>query len=272
MQASSRCGKVNPVFMAVIPPIIFLAGLMIFNAFRAVVPTAFAVQSTQQVEAMEVIKGISPTTKNGLPVPQAASLRGGGSSRLVIAHPASDGAFLMVSGSVSSGFLADKAGLDKMLHLKFDRSRIQVESGGNPVDAVLFFPRKETNPVVVDDPNTNPEVSVMSLLYSNITLKPIPPGTIEGTTYTSDNGMKIEVEMSMGRSGAISFGDVAQLNIKIDSQSTAWIEASRSIRQQHKAIGTEDLEIGLLLPLKNSGTESFVIKMFDEEVATIPRG
>ena len=179
---------------------------------------------------------------------------------------------MLVSGSVSAGFLAEKNELDKMLHFRFSRSNFRVESDGEPIDAVLLFPRTQTNPLRLDDPNTNPEVSVMDLLYTNTTLKPIPPGFIEGTKYESDNGMVIEVGMGFGKSGALNLGEVPQLNIKLDSNSTAWVEMPSTVRKQHTAIGTEPLDVGLLIPLKGSGSGPFVIKMFGDEVATIPRG
>lgn len=272
MQFSLRAGKVNPILVALVPPIAFLAGLMVYKGFRTVVPSAFSIDSTQRVEAMEVIKGVSPTTSKGLPIPQTTSLRSGGSSRLVIARAASNGAHMLVAGSVSAGFLAEKNELDNMLHFKFSRSNLRVESDGQPVEAVLLFPRTHTEPLRVDDPSTNPEVSVMDLLYANTTLKPIPPGFIEGTKYESDNGMVIQVGMGFGKSGALNLGERSQLNITLDSNSTAWVEMPSTVRQQHTAIGSEPLEVGLLIPLKGSGSGPFVIKMFGDEVATIPRG
>ncbi len=272
MRVTARRGKVNPVLVALVPPIVFLAGLMVYKGFRTVVPSAFSIASMQRVEAMEVIKGVSPTTKNGLPIPQNTSLRSGGSSRLVIARPANNGAHLLVSGSISAGFLAEKNELDKMLHFKFGRHSIEVESGGESVDAVLFFSRTETKPLRLDDPNTNPDISVFDLLYNNITLKPVPPGFIEGNKYTSDNGMTIDVSMGLGQSGAITLGEVPQLNISVDSGSTAWVEMPSTVRQQHTAVGSKPLDIGILIPRKAKGSEPFVIKMFGEEVATIPRG
>lgn len=270
MRSCIRHGKVNPVAAALVPPVIFLAGLMVYKAVKVVAPSALTIDKTQKVEAMEVIKGISPVTKKGLEIPQAASLRGGGSSRLVIAHPTENGAFLLVSGTISAGFLGDKIELDKMLHLRFSRSQIEVTSGGEPVDAVMLYSRLETNPLIVDDPNTNPEISVLDLLFANQTLKPVPPGYLKDNYYESDNGMRIEFSMSMGRSGTISLGDVPQLNFKLDPESTAWVEMPRTVRVQHKAIGTEDLKIGILIP-QDDGTEPFVITMLDEEIATVRR-
>ena len=268
---SLRSGKVNPIAVALVPPIIFLAGLMVYNGFRAVVPEALAISKTQQVEAMEVLKGIASTTKKGLEIPQAASLRAGGSSRLVIARPANDAAYLLVAGTISASFIGEKVELDRMLYLRFSRSALRVESGGKAIDAVLLYARTETNPLVVDDPSTNPEISVFDLLFANQTLLPVPGGMLYSNRYESDNGMKIEVTMSTGQSGAISLTDVPQLNFKIDSESTAWIEMPKTVRVQHKAVGTENLNLGMLIPLDDGGSDPFTISLFNEQVASVNR-
>ncbi|MEM8945753.1 MAG: hypothetical protein AAGD11_11260 [Planctomycetota bacterium] len=271
MQDSLRHGKVNPVAIALVPPIIFLAGLMIYSGFRAVAPSALTIASTQRVEAIEVIKGISPVTKRGLEIPQTASLRSGGSSRLVIAHSASNGAFLLVSGTISAGFIGEKVELDSMLHLKFARNTFRVESDGKPVDAFVFYCRLETKPLIVDDPNTNPEVSTMDLLFANQSIGPVPPGMLYADRYESDSGMKIEATMSFGPSGTMGLGEVAQLNFKLDPSSTAWIEMPRNVRLQHKAVGTENIDVGILIPLNDRGSGPFSISMFGEEVASVGR-
>ena len=256
-------GKVNPLMVAAVPPIIFLAGLMVYNIYRAVVPPAFTVDNEQtgQVEAMDVIGQISPIRSNGLPIPQASSLRAGGSSRLVITHKANNGAFLLVSGTISSGFLIDKVPLDNMLHLKFPSTNVRVQSGGETVKSFLFYSRKETAPLRTADPNTNPDVSVLSLLFTTPVIKPVPPGIIYPGKYVSDNGMTIEC---LG--GGFSSG----LEFSLDDDSLAWIETPRNIAIQHTAIGTDDLPIGILIPL-DDGTDPYSIIMFGEEVASVDR-
>lgn len=65
MLITPRRGKVNQLLIATIPPIVFLAGLMLYNAFRFVMPASFSVEKTRSVEALEVIGGMTPLAKMG---------------------------------------------------------------------------------------------------------------------------------------------------------------------------------------------------------------
>src|SRR5690606_24305319 len=117
MRLPNRVGAANPAPLVIFVCLAVLCAILISNAYRYFVPPPFVVERTEIAEALEVIGGLSPLRQNGLLVAQAESLRGGGSSRLVITHPALDGGFVLVQGSVAAGFLADKIPLDKMLHL-----------------------------------------------------------------------------------------------------------------------------------------------------------
>lgn len=270
MRRAERRGKTNQLLIAIVPPIVFLAGLMIYNAYKFVMPSAMTVDKTRVVEALEVIGRLSPLTSNGLPIPQPQSIRAGGSSVLVVTRPAQDGDYILVTGMVSASFLQDKIGLDKMLHIKLERSNITVESGGESVEAVVLVPRTETEPLTVDDPTTDPDDPAIAKLYKEPKFVTAPAGSISGRTFTSDNGMTVDCQAAFGTSGTLGM-PAAQLHFTLDPDSSAWIQMSHNYRIQHTAIGTEDLEIGLLIPREAPGKESFDVKILGESVATVRR-
>jgi hypothetical protein len=271
MKKTTRHGKANPMLVAIVPPLIFVVGLMLYSVFKWAAPSPFTIDKVQTVEAIEVIGKISPTTKNGLLIPQAASLRAGGSSRVVVSRPHDRGAFFLVSGFVSAGFIQEKNPLDGMLRLKFGRDRFYVESGGERVDAMLLVPRDETNPLYVDVPNVEVGIDPMTLLFPGDSIGPQPAGILYTDKFESDNGMSIVTTIAIGQSGMMGMAEVPQFNFKLDPSSSGWVEAPRNISLQHKAVGTEDLGIALLIPLESTGDGPLSIVMFGEEVATVSR-
>jgi hypothetical protein len=235
------------------------------------VPSAFSIDKTEVVEALEVIGGLSPLRKNGVQVAQAESLRGGGSSRLVVTHPAPDGAYLLVRGPVSAGFLADKIPLDKMLHLPINSTDISVQSDGQPVSGVMMLlSRTETNPLRADA-SIPDDVDLFDILYVNTILTPAPAGTKTDGKFTSNNGMVVDAGAAMGRQGAVSLGDSMELTFTLDPLSRAWAEMPRTVRLQHTAVGAENLDLGILIPRSAPGTGTFKIFVMGEEVASVKR-
>lgn len=264
-----RQGKVNPLLIAILPPIVCLAAVMVYSAFRWAVPAALTVERTDRVEALEVLGGINPLQQNGLLISQRQSLRTGGSSRLIFTRPAGDGYFTLVSGTISASYLKSKIEMDKMLHLKIDRQDLRVEQDGEEVASVVMFPRKETTPLVVDDPTIDPNNPAIANLYVSPTLLNNPPGAATGTKFVSDNGMTVDCTATMGSSGTISLAPVNQLEFKIDGGSTAWVQMGRSVRVQATAVGTEDLEVGILIPSDADANERFDVFLLGDKVATV---
>ena len=270
MRKTHRLGKVNQLLIAALPPIIFLAGLILYNVFRFVMPAAFSVDKTRKVEALEVMGGISPLSKNGLPIPQPQSLRAGGTSKLVISRPAADGDYLLVSGVLSASFLKSKIELDRMLHLNLSKNDVWVESDGERVEAFVLLPREYDDPLEVDDPTTDPNDPVFYRLYQNPVLLTTPQGSASGGSFFSDNGMEVKCESGTGTTGTLGMPAV-QLLFTMDPDSSAWVTISRNYRVQHTAIGTADLALGVLIPRDAPGEGSFQIVVLGESVASIGR-
>lgn len=264
-----RFAKVNPVVVAVVPAAVFFSILLIYNAYKVVAPSAFTIAKSEEVEAMEVMQGLKALRSNGVPLAQAESLRGGGSSRLIVTHPARGGGFLLTRGEVSHGFLMDKLELDKMLHLRFARNEIQVLANNKPVDAVMLLARTETTPLRVDAVSPQPDVDIFDTLFANQTLVPVPPGLVTAEKFTSDQGMLIETGMGAGRQGVVSFGDSLELEFTLDPQSLGWVEMPRRMAMQHTAVGGESLLLGVLIPLSQGSRGPFTIQMFGETIATV---
>ncbi len=268
MLTDTRRGKVNQLLIATIPPIVFLAGLMIYNAYRFVKPADFSVEKTRAVEALEVIGGVSPLAKNGLPIPQPQSVRAGGSSKLVVTRQASDGDYIMVSGSISAGYLASKIELDKMLHLRLQRRDFRITSDGEEIGAIVLVPRTETNPLVVDDPSTDPNDPAFGNLFVNPSLLSIPAGTATAGQFVSDNGMSVQATPSLGNTGSLGM-PAAQLHFTLDADSKAWVTMPTTYRVQHTAIGSADVQIGILIPRNAGSGGSFEVNILGESVATV---
>lgn len=266
-----RIGAINPAQLVIFAGMAILCVVLLANAYKFFVPSAYTIDKTDVVEALEVMKGVSPLRKNGVPLAQAESLRGGGSSRLVVTRPAADGAFELATGKVSHGFVAGKLPLDKMLHLAVNANEIIVTCDGQPVQAVLLVPRTETNPLRVDAVSSDPEVDVVSTLFTNQTLLPAPAGTTSPGKFVSNNGMSVDTGLDMGKTGAVSLGEALELAFTIDPLSSAWVEMPRTVRLQHTAVGSEDLLLGILIPRNTPGTGAYKVTMFGEEVASIPR-
>jgi hypothetical protein len=270
MYRRRRLGAVNPAALVVFVGLAILCAILAVNAYKFFVPSALAVEKTEVVEALEVIGGLSPLRKNGVQVAQAESLRGGGSSRLVVTRTAPDGAFLLVRGPVSAGFLAGKIPLDKMLHLPVNATDISVQSDGQPVNAMLMLARTETNPLRADA-SLPEDVDLFDILYVSSTLQPAPAGTKTDGKFTSNNGMVVDAGAAMGRTGAVGLGDSLELTFTLDSLSSAWVEMPRTVRLQHSAVGAENLDLGILIPRSAPGTGPFKIIILGEEVASINR-
>jgi hypothetical protein len=262
-------GAVNPAALVVFVGLAILCAVLLVNGYRYLMPSALTVEKTEVVEAIEVIGGLSPLRKNGVQVAQAESLRGGGSSRLVVTHPAPDGAYLLVRGLVSAGFVADKIPLDKMLHLPINTTDISVQTDGQPVNAMLLLSRNE-NPVRADA-SLPEDVELLDILYVNTTLQPAPAGTKTDGKFTSNNGMVVDAGTAMGRQGAVSLGDSMELTFSLDAVSKAWVEMPRTVRLQHSAVGAENLNLGILIPRSAPGTGPFKVIILGEEVASINR-
>ena len=261
-----RHGKIDRLQLILLPPCLFFAGVLLYNVFRFVSPPAFAVEGVETVEVLEVVGKLSPLRANGLLCAQAESIEGGGSSRLVIARPAVDGPFLLVRGNVLHGFLVEKVGLDNMLHLKIDTSKIAVEVNGEPVEAILFGPRKETAPLRVANVTVGPEEDVISILYANQTIQPAATGQSSAGNFTGDNGMLVKCGVGVGRGGPANLGEQFELQFTLDELSSAWIEMPKSVRLASTAVGAENWDIGLLIPIDKRPAQ---IRMFDEVVATV---
>lgn len=270
MGKNLRWGKTNQALIAVFPAVLILSGVMVYSAYKWFVPDAFSVVKSRRAEALVVLDGFSCQTKKGLPIPQTQSLRRGGSSRLIISHPAPDGKYLLVSGPISAGYMIEKIPLDTMLHLEFSSSQIRVESGGEEIAAVVMVPRTETTPLVVDAPSMLvAEGEVPPMPFDEDGEIPRPAGAVSGSSFNSDNGMSVQYTGAVGQSGTISLGDVAQLQFTLDESSRAWVEMPRKYRIQHQAVGTSDLEIGILIPQNPANTEPFEIYIFGEKVASV---
>jgi hypothetical protein len=253
MNPRRRWGGINPAQLVVFVGLAVLCIILLANAYRFFVPSALTVEKTEVVEALEVIGGLSPLRKNGVQVAQAESLRGGGSSRLVITRAAPDGEFL------------------RMLHLPVNSSDISVQSDGHPVTVVLLLARTETNPLRADASSPDPNVDIMELLFTSPTLQPAPAGTKGNNKFTSNNGMVVTAGVEMGPSGVVSLGDSLELTFTLDPHSSAWVEMPRTIRLQHSAVGTENLSLGILIPRNAPGTGPYKVFILGEEVASIER-
>jgi hypothetical protein len=270
MKPHTRVGAFNPAPIVIFVGLAILCAILLANAYRYFVPAAFGVEKSEVVEALEVIGGLSPLRKNGVQVAQAESLRGGGSSRLVVTRPAPDGGFLLVRGSVAAGFLSSKIPLDKMLHMAVSASDIVVQSDGQPVTVTLLLSRTETNPVRADA-SVPEDVELFDVLYTNMTLQPAPAGTKTDGKFTSNNGMVVDAGATMGQQGAVSLGDSLELTFTLDPKSSAWVEMPRTVRLQHTAVGAESLNLGILVPRNAPGTGPFKVIILGEEVASINR-
>lgn len=266
-----RSGAINPAQLVIFAGVAILTAILLANAYKFFVPSAYTIDKTEVVEALEVMKGVSPLRKNGVLLAQVESLRGSGSSRLVVTRPAPDGAFELATGKVAHGFIADKLPLDKMLHLAVNANEILITCDGQPVPAVLLVPRTETNPLRVDAVSPEPEVDVVSTLFTNQTLLPVPAGTTTPGKFVSNNGMSVDTGLDRGKTGAVSFGETLELAFTIDPLSNAWVEMPRTVRLQHTAVGAEDLHLGVLVPRNTPGSGPYKVTLFGEEVGSIPR-
>jgi hypothetical protein len=266
-------GKVNPVLLAVVPPLLFVSWLMVSFAFRLVAPAPFTLDhdSGGTVEAIEVLHKIKTTTKKGLLIPQSASLRAAGNSRVVVTHPHPEGDFLLVAGRVSASFLQAQKSLDRMLHLELGRNQLRVESGGETIPVLLLLPRHESNPLYVDVPSVEMGVNPMALLFPDATIGPQPGGVLYSDHFLSDQGMSITATIGIGPSGTMGLGDAAQFNLVLDDESHGWVEAPQTVRIQHTAVGTQDLDIGLLIERDPNGSAPYQIFLFGQPVATVSR-
>lgn len=269
MHRRLRLGAGSPAALVVFVVLAILCLVLAANAFRNLLPSALEVEKTEAVEALEVIGGLTALRKNGVQLAQTESLRGGGSSRIVVTRPAPDGAFLLVRGPVSAGYLADKVPPDKMLHVAVNSADIVVQSDGQPVAVTLLLTRTETKPLRADA-NIPDDVDLAEILFVNTTL-PVPVGTKADGKFTSDNGMVVEAGTALGSTGAVSLGDSLELTFTLDPQSSAWIEMPRTVRLQHSAMGAENLSLGLLIPRNAPGAGPFKIIILGEEVASIKR-
>ena len=154
--ATLRAGKSNQALIAIFPIVLILSGLMVYNAYKWFSPDPFIIAKSQRVEALEILGGFMGVAKNGLPIPQPQTVPRGGSSTLVITHPAiDDGPFQLISGRVSASYMIDKIELDRMLQLRINADQIKVESGGEVVDATILVPRTRTEPLLVDAPTSD---------------------------------------------------------------------------------------------------------------------
>ena len=139
------------------------------------------------------------------------------------------------------------------------------------MDAFVLVPRYETAPLYVDVPNVELGVDPISLLFPGDSIGPMPDGVLYTDKFESDNGMSIVTTIAIGKSGMMGMAEVPQFNFKLDSDSSGWVEAPRNISLQHKAVGTEDLGIAMLIPLESAGDGPFSVIMFGEEVASISK-
>jgi hypothetical protein len=263
-----RRGKIERVQVILFPPLIFIGGIILYNTYLTFSPPALTIVKTEQVEALEVINRISPNRKNGLLLPQAQSLVGGGSSRLAVARPALDGAFILVQGFVNHTFLYEKSPPDRMFHISIGNRKIRVESDGQPVAAILLLPRYETAPLRIEGIALTPDQEILSRLFTDQTILPVPAGELTGGKFVSNNGMTVDTGIGAD-SSALSLGGIFTLDITIDPESTAWVEMSKNTRVIHMAVGNEDLNIGLLIPHDGDPTKTYQVFMFDEQVATV---
>jgi hypothetical protein len=269
MDRRTHQGAVNSAALVVFAGLVILCTILLSKGYRYLVPPAFTVEKTEVVEALEVLGGLSPLNQNGLQVAQTESLRSGGSSRLVVTRSAPDGAYLLVRGPVSAGFLKDKIPLDKMLHLPINNSDISVQSDGQPINAMLLLTR--SNHPVRADANIPADTNPFDALYVNNILQPAPAGTKVDGKFTSNRGMIVDADTTRGQEGPVSLGESLELTFTLDPLSKAWIEMPRTVRLQHSAVGAENLDLGILIPRNAPGTRPFKIVILGEEVASINR-
>ena len=263
MGSTLRAGKSNQALIAIFPIVLILSGLMVYNAYKWFSPDPFIVAKSQRVEALEVLDGFMGVTRKGLPIPQPQTVPRGGSSTLIITHPVvEDGPYQLIFGRISASYMIDKIELDRMLQLRVNANQIKVESGGEAVEATILVPRTKTEPLLVDAPTSDSPEGEQPEYFVNKILLPAPTGTIEGLSFESDNGMVVE--------GPEDFDFLGQLEFQLDEDSQAWLTMPKMYRVQHTAVGTEDLELAIIIPL-DDGTEPFEISMFGEKVATIRR-
>ena len=261
-------GKIERVQVIMLPPLLFIAGIAVYNAYLWISPPAFLSEKTERVEALEVISRISPHRQNGLAVAQAEPLRGGGSSRVAVTRPAADGAFLLARGAISYAFLMENIQPDKMLHVKLLASDIRVESEGQPVEAVVLLPRHETTPMKIAGISLVPDESVFDRLFSKPTILPVPKGKFTGGSFVSDNGMKVDTGLGSG-GGFLAAGGLISLDVTLDSLSSAWVELPKTHRIQSMVVGGEDLEIGFLIAYDGDLMKSYQVQMFGQQIANI---
>lgn len=188
----------------------------------------------------------------------------------MITRPASEGHYILLTGTISAGYLQDKIELDKMLHLRLQSQDIRVTSGGEPVEAFVLVPRTQTNPLVINDPTTDPNDSAYGNLYTNPVLLSVPEGTTSMGKFTSAGGMTVQANQSLGNTGSLGMPAV-QINFTIDADSSAWVTMPHTYRVQHTAIGMEDVAIGILIPRDTPGEDSFEVVILGESVATVRR-
>jgi hypothetical protein len=269
MDRRSLQGAVNSAALVVFMGLAILCAILLAKGYRYLVPPALTVEKAGVVEALEIIGGLSPLNKNGLQVAQAEPLRSGGSSRLIATRSAPNGAYLLVRGPVTAGFLKSKIPLNKMLHLPINNADISVQSDGQQINAIVLLTRSE-NPIRAEA--SLPEnVNLSEVLYVNNTLEPIPVGTKADGKFTSNNGMTIDAGTTARQQGPVGLGESVELTFTLDPFSKAWVEMPKTVRLQYSAVGAENLNLGILIPRNAPGRGPFKIMILSEEVASIDR-
>ena len=271
MHLVKRRGEINRLQIILLPPAIFFSGLILYNVYKWFSPSALTINSSKQVEALEIMRGVSPTKKNGLIVDQADSLQAMGNSRLVVTRPAKDGAFRLVSGRIALSYLLEKIGMDRNLRVNLTKNELRVLADGKAVDAVVLLPRNQTDPLRVDAPSLAEDQELTDVIFTNQTLTPIPKGKVEDLKFTGDSGLTVDVGFGVGEASPVSLltgGGGGELHIKLDANSSAWVEAPSTIRVQNTAVGAEDVDIGLLIP-HSGGAKTYEIHISGESVATV---
>jgi len=263
---ASRSAKLDKMQVLIFPPALIISAVLIYKAYRWVAPPALTIDSIEVVDVVQAYRGLTPLRKNGIMFHQSEPLTDGGSSRLLVTRPADEGTHVLVQGRIAHGFLGSKIELGKMINLKINTRKFEVEADREPVPFILLTPR--TTPVQVE----------LGSMLEGVSQEQIAPTQLTGLVLAEDpnqhvNNSEIEVEFQPSDQGGSAMPGLMSLrmDVKFNEDGTAWIELPRSFHLPSPAIGGEDLEVGFLIPLDSAAEGRYAIRLFGDRVARLPR-
>lgn len=254
-------GKIDKAQLLIFPPALLISAILIYQAYRWMVPHALTIDKIEVVNVVQALDGITPLRKNGIMFHQSEPLADGGSGRLFIARASDQRTHVLVQGCIAHGFLGSKIPLDKMINLRVNTKEFTVEADREPVPFILLTPR--TTPVQVEFGNMPESTTPLSLLGM--------AASEELGQDVANTGIDVELQPSAQGGGLMGGLGTVRFDVKFNPGATAWIELPRSPNLPSPVMGGVDLEVGFLIPLDSNVSGRPAIRLFGERVARLPR-